>query len=88
MIDAARTYRELFEQLLFERALSGGHLPQEREVELTAELDRFWHDMTVTEQDEAERRFAGERSPKAPDAFNFIDVALHAGEHVAPRRAA
>lgn len=88
MIDAARSYRELFEQLLFERALAGGRLAQQREAELAVELDQFWHAMTEEEQDDAEARFATDVEPVAPHDFAFFDVAVAQGARSGPRRAA
>lgn len=88
MIDAARSYRELFEQLLFERALAGGRLSQEREAALATELDPLWHAMSEAEQDAAEARFAKDVEPPAPDDFLFFDVAVAEGGHSVPRRAA
>ncbi len=55
MIGAAQRYRELFLDLILQRALSGGKLSPTQEARSAAELDHCWNSMTDEEQEEMEQ---------------------------------
>ncbi|MBM4394449.1 MAG: hypothetical protein FJ087_02015 [Deltaproteobacteria bacterium] len=73
-------------ELLLERTLSGGSLPEGLEAARAAQLDRCWQFMTDEEQDDAERWWAS--SPKAPARLGSQDVKVGRGEQLLPRKAA
>ncbi len=88
MIGAAKRYNELLTDLLVERELAGGSLPQETESRFVEELDRCWWALTPSEQDEIERATAAEHDLSAPVSLSEEDVALPEGARVMPRKAA
>jgi len=88
MIGAAKRYRELLVDLTFQRLLAGGVLAPEVESPLVGALDRCWHEMSETEQDQAERLHAQARKIAAPDSLASEDREVTIGSHDAPRRAA
>ena len=88
MNGAAQRYQEILEDLLLDRELASGALPQEIEARFAGELDRCWQAMTDEEQDEAERRFAEEFVPPVSQEPQAKDVVVQRGDRSAPRRAA
>jgi len=87
MIGAADRYRELMNELLLQRELAGGDLPEEDEARFAAVLDVWWRAMTDEQQTAIEREFTSGGTPSAPPILGFVDEAAPAS-HVAPRRAA
>jgi len=86
MRGAAARYRELLIELVLERKLNDGTLLDHVEVERAAELDRCWHFMSDTEQEEAEAWWAS--APTGPVELASFDVKVDRGDQLLPRKAA
>ncbi len=86
MIGAFERYLEIYERLLLARAEA--ELSMEQEAEFAEEFDRCWHELSVDEQEELERRLASETTPDAPKDLGFVDALLAEGSTTAPRQAA
>lgn len=52
--NAAQKYREVLFKLIQARQANGGSLPMDEEVSFVAELDSYWWQMSVEEQDQFE----------------------------------
>lgn len=87
MIGAARRYAELMLELLLERELAGGELPEAEESRRVAELDRCWWAMTNEEQADYERWLAASKPPDAPAELELKDVIVSEGSTSSPRAA-
>jgi hypothetical protein len=88
MIGAAQRYRELFLDLMLQRALSDGELSPAQEARIAAELDHCWNAMTDEEQDAMEQWLATPAPPAAPDSLSSEDQTVERGAHIIPRKAA
>jgi hypothetical protein len=88
MSDAIEHYRDLLRQLLVERAIAGGALPDEDESQRVADLDRLWWTLSSEEQDRVEREIKDESPPTAPVELGQQDLRVEPGQRSAPRKAA
>lgn len=88
MIGAAQRYRELFLDLMLQRALSTGELPPTQEARSAAELDHCWNAMTDEEQDAMEQWLATTAPPAAPESLFSEDQTVERGARILPRKAA
>jgi hypothetical protein len=73
-------------QLLLERAMAGGTLPDEKEAIYVDELDRCWWSMTENEQNDVEAVLA--QAIDAPTELNATDTTLTLGTREPPRQKA
>lgn len=88
MIGASQRYRELFLDLVLQRALSGGELSPAQEARCAAELDHCWNAMTDLEQEAMEQWLAAAEPPSAPESLLSEDQTVERGAHIIPRKAA
>ena len=88
MIGAASRYRELLTQLLIQRELAGGSLPEDVESELVEELDRCWWALGPAEQEKIEQELAAEVAPPTEPDLKMADTQLSPGSHEPPRKVA
>ena len=86
MIGAADLYLGLTMQLLLERTLAGGTLPDEKEAVYVDELDRCWWSMTETEQNDVEAVLA--QVIDAPTELKATDTEVTPGTREPPRKKA
>lgn len=86
MIGAADLYLGLTMQLLLERAIAGGTLPDEKEATYVDELDRCWWSMTETEQNDVEAVLA--QAIDAPTDLKATDTTVTPGTREPPRKKA
>lgn len=87
MIGIAARYRSLLAELLIERQLAGGKLPEEKESSYIEELDRCWWEMTDEEHDAVEADFAVMAAIDAPASLNVQDRVVTKDAHELPREA-
>jgi len=87
MTNAARTYRELLGELLFEREAAGGELSEEQESDYAERLDDVWWQLSAEERQAIEDEHQETAAPiAAPGDLGAVDVEVEEGSHAAPRR--
>ena len=88
MIGAAHRYRELMNELLLRRELTGTDLAASEEARFAEALDRCWREMTDEEQQAVEEALKTGGLAGAPADLATVDTVVAPGDHTAPRRAA
>jgi hypothetical protein len=81
-MNPTQRYCKMLSELLNQRELSGGELPDEEEERYAADLDVCWNGLTAEEVAEVERYFA--QAPHGP-VQKLEDRKVEEGQRVLPR---
>lgn len=83
MSEPLDNYTKLLNELILERAMAGGTLPDEKESEYVERLDALW--WKLTEEERVQYRVASHKV-QAPEDLGLVDCEVSIGSSSLPRK--